>query len=163
MSNGGGAFSAEEVAYLKSLPAVADATSRRITYAEEFKDHCVERYGQGASPVSLFREAGLDPALVGHKRIECAIARWRKARGVPKMSRRRMQAAQAGEGRMEPSRFTPDRSGLVAGPVLSGGQGDIRDVLIYQQVRRIDELEHQVLELTDRLRHLMGTPGHAGA
>lgn len=163
MSNGGGAFSAEEVAYLKSLPAVADATSRRITYTEEFKDHCVERYAQGASPVSLFREAGLDPALVGHKRIECAIARWRKAKGVPKASRRHVQTAQAGGEWTEPSQFTPDRSGLVAGPVLSDGQGDIRDVLIYQQVRRIDELEHQVLDLTNRLRQVMGAPGHAGA
>lgn len=32
MSNGGGMFSPEEVAYLKTLPAVAEATARRITY-----------------------------------------------------------------------------------------------------------------------------------
>ena len=32
MTSGGGMFSAEEVAYLKTLPAVADATVKRILY-----------------------------------------------------------------------------------------------------------------------------------
>ena len=77
MASGGGAFSVEEVAYLKTLPAVADATRNRIIYTEEFKVDCVLRYAQGESPVQLFREAGLDPSLIGYKRIECAIARWR--------------------------------------------------------------------------------------
>lgn len=52
MTVGGGAFSPEEVKYLKSLPAVAEATSRRITYTDDFKRYCVTRYNEGASPVS---------------------------------------------------------------------------------------------------------------
>lgn len=38
----------------------------------------MERYAVGESPAGIFREAGLDPALIGYKRIERAIARWRK-------------------------------------------------------------------------------------
>lgn len=79
MSNGGGMFSPEEVAYLKTLPAVAEATARRITYSEAFKQSCMRRYHAGESPVKLFREAGLDPALIGYKRIERCFARWRKS------------------------------------------------------------------------------------
>ncbi|MDG5960597.1 hypothetical protein L1K03_04105, partial [Bifidobacterium breve] len=79
MTVGGGAFSPEEVKYLKSLPAVAEATSRRITYTDDFKRYCVTRYNEGASPVRLFREAGLDSALIGYKRIERCLARWREA------------------------------------------------------------------------------------
>lgn len=77
MNTGGGAFSPEEVAYLRTLPAVAEATPNRITYAERFKCECLRRYLAGESPVELFREAGLDPALVGYKRIERSFARWR--------------------------------------------------------------------------------------
>lgn len=80
MCNGGGAFSQEEVEYLRSLPAVAEATTRRITYTEAFKHNCVRRYRSGESPVEIFREAGLDPSLIGHKRIERCLARWRGMR-----------------------------------------------------------------------------------
>ena len=79
MTVGGGAFSPEEIKYLKSLPAVAEATSKRITYTDDFKRYCVTRYNKGASPVRLFREAGLDSALIGYKRIERCLARWREA------------------------------------------------------------------------------------
>ena len=61
MTVGGGSFSPEEIKYLKSLPAVAEATSKRITYTDDF------------------REAGLDSALIGYKRIERCLARWREA------------------------------------------------------------------------------------
>ena len=87
MTVGGGAFSPEEVKYLKSLPAVAEATSKRITYTDDFKRYCVTRYNEGASPVRLFREAGLDSALIGYKRIErclAAGARHRMKSWVPK-------------------------------------------------------------------------------
>lgn len=79
MTSGGGMFSPEEIRYLKSLPAVAEVTAKRITYTDEFKRYCIRRYNEGASPVRLFRDAGLDPALIGYKRIERCIARWRAA------------------------------------------------------------------------------------
>ena len=79
MTVGGGSFSPEEIKYLKSLPAVAEATSKRITYTDDFKRYFLTRYNKGASPVRLFREAGLDPALIGYKRIERCLARWREA------------------------------------------------------------------------------------
>lgn len=79
MASGGGMFSPEEIKYLKSLPAVAEVTEKRITYTDDFKRYCVSHYNEGASPVRMFREAGLDPALIGYKRIERCIARWREA------------------------------------------------------------------------------------
>ena len=79
MTSGGGTFSPEEIKYLKSLSAVAEATAKRITYTDDFKRYCVVHYNEGASPVRMFREAGLDPALIGYKRIERCLARWREA------------------------------------------------------------------------------------
>ena len=78
MTSGGGTFSPEEIKYLKSLSAVAEATAKRITYTDDFKRYCVVHYNEGASPVRMFREAGLDPALIGYKRIERCIARWKE-------------------------------------------------------------------------------------
>ncbi|WP_150383686.1 hypothetical protein [Bifidobacterium rousetti] len=70
-------FTQEQIAYLESLPAVEHASATRITYAEDFCRICLERYRHGASPTAMFREAGLDPKLVGYKRIERCFARWK--------------------------------------------------------------------------------------
>ncbi|WP_146143590.1 hypothetical protein [Bifidobacterium callitrichos] len=60
------------------MPAVARASATRIRYADDFRRACLERYRHGESPTALFREAGLDPKLVGYKRIERCFARWKR-------------------------------------------------------------------------------------
>lgn len=67
----------ETVDYLLRLPAVASATSKQIRCTEEFRRRVVRGYGRGESPEAMFREAGLGPEIIGYKRIERAIARWR--------------------------------------------------------------------------------------
>ena len=71
---GNSAFSKDEIDYLYSLPAVVRVTKSRITYAEAFKRECARRYMMGESPTRVFREAGLDPALIGYKRVERCVA-----------------------------------------------------------------------------------------
>lgn len=180
MCNGGGAFSPEEVEYLRSLPVVAEATSRRITYTESFKHNCMRRYHAGESPVELFREAGLDPSLIGYKRIERCFARWRKIAcrmgtdrlvsvdgngGVmPSASAGVVPSADSAEAArsavsqpVQPTQTTETQSNATLpaprnaaeAPILSGG--DVRDLLIAQQVRRIDELEREVAALRAEL------------
>ena len=71
-------FTDWERSYLLSLAAVDEVDSRsRIHYADWFRVECMRRYRAGEKPTALFREAGLDPKLVGHKRIERAFAYWR--------------------------------------------------------------------------------------
>lgn len=77
MTSGGGTFSPEEIKYLKSLSAVAEATAKRITYTDDFKRYCVVHYNEGASPVRMFREAGLDPGsnrVQAHRTLPCPLA-----------------------------------------------------------------------------------------
>ena len=76
---GGGVFSDEEIQLLRGLPAVANVTRNRITYSDAFKQLCTIRYLAGESPTKIFREAGLPPDLVGYKRIERSVARWKAA------------------------------------------------------------------------------------
>lgn len=79
MARSGGRFSDEEIRQLRKLPSVANVTHDRITYSDTFRHVCVIRYLAGESPTKIFREAGLPPELIGHKRIERCVARWKAA------------------------------------------------------------------------------------
>ena len=71
-----GKFTAKERAYLASLPAVESVSASHIRYADSFRIEVMCRYNAGESPAAIFREAGLDPKLIGYKRIERCIARF---------------------------------------------------------------------------------------
>ena len=119
MTSGGGTFSPEEIKYLKSLSAVAEATAKRITYTDDFKRYCVVHYNEGASPVRMFREAGLDPALIGYKRIERCLARWRESQDEILNSGNAKAGVEnkLGGGRSDSELF---RSGAAGAPNISG-------------------------------------------
>lgn len=78
-----GAYSAKSCVHRKDpqIPGVLDAvesvTQYRICYSKEFRDDCMRRYAEGGSPAAIFREAGLDPKIIGYKRVERCIARWK--------------------------------------------------------------------------------------
>ena len=96
-------FSDAEMALLSGLDAVAWVTRTRITYTDSFKRDAVTRYRQGESPVRIFREAGLDPRIIGNKRIERCIARWKREPPDAGTTRPHAPAADAGrEGRPAP-------------------------------------------------------------
>lgn len=69
----------DELQMLRDLPAVANVSKDLITYSNAFKQVCVIRYLAGESPTKIFREAGLPPELIGYKRIERSVARWKAA------------------------------------------------------------------------------------
>ena len=87
--------------------------------------HCAVRRA-GEKPTALFREAGLDPKLIGYKRIERAFARWRYMDRTP-TSRETSKALPA---------FKP------VAPV-----SDQRDKLISEQALRIQQLEEEISKL----------------
>ena len=74
-----GKFTAKERAYLLTLHAVESVTQGRIFYTEEFKADCMRRYHEGDSPARIFAEAGLYSDLIGYKRIERCVSRWRES------------------------------------------------------------------------------------
>ena len=72
-------FSLEERSYLLSLDAVEDVSENTIRYSDSFKAECMRRYRAGTRPARIFRDAGLLPEILGYKRIERSVARWRQA------------------------------------------------------------------------------------
>lgn len=151
-------FSAREMRYLQSLPAVERVSQKRIQYTEEFKRDCMRRYRNGESPAKIFRSAGLDTALIGYKRIERCFARWRRTEegdddGGEAPNRGGFEVSQ-----------TDRWVGPAMPPVNDGRYFTTRDdmapdsmdlqtclLVVAQQARRIDQLEHKVKQLEHRL------------
>ncbi|KFI99116.1 HTH domain-containing protein [Bifidobacterium stellenboschense] len=144
---GTGTFTNEEIAYLRSLPAVARVSNGRIRYSEAFRRECMRRYHAGESPVRIFRDAGLDASLIGYKRIERCIARWRSMPDAPETvggADGNEPGAARADGRLAKP-FTPELN-------VRAGKRDLRDLLISQQVLLIEHLESEV----ERLRAEVG-------
>ncbi|NEG90630.1 HTH domain-containing protein [Bifidobacterium aerophilum] len=169
---GNSAFTQEEIAYLYSLPAVSRVTNGRITYSESFKKECTRQYLAGKSPARLFREAGLDPSLIGYKRVERCVARWKVRYGA-------QVKAEAEAGASGSDSGSAQSGGPLAGGAAAavsamqrfmryGQTGELpfapdsaegramTDMLFRQQIRHIDELEKQLDDMRRRVARLTG-------
>ena len=152
-----GKFTAKERAYLASLPAVESVSASRIRYSDHFRVEAMCRYNAGESSSAIFREAGLDPKLIGYKRIERCIARWkqqerderRKGKGAMNhylqdveddLSIAELQGA-THEGETNDPTEADESQNMAA--KLAQAQLTISkcDMLIAKQALRIDELE----------------------
>ena len=72
-------FTDVQVKKLSKNKWIKNITNKGITYTDEFKYKLVkecENYKK--FPQDVFRECGIDPEIVGKKRIECSAYRWRK-------------------------------------------------------------------------------------
>nr|WP_239512285.1 hypothetical protein [Bifidobacterium sp. SMB2] len=130
------------------MPAVTDVVDKRIAYSEAFKVQCMTRYAAGDSPVQIFRDAGLDSSLIGYKRIERCIARWRKTvlpkingepvpekPQVPRVDVLRQKIAEA--------------SGIAAEHIDESNA--LREMLLESQLRRIEDLEKELKDVRTML------------
>lgn len=50
-----------------------------ITYTDEFKELFIAQNEKGKFPSKIFRDCGLNPEVVGRRRIDSASKRWREA------------------------------------------------------------------------------------
>ena len=104
----------------------ADETHRRRLVAKEFQVRCMAQYLRGNGPTSIFASAGLDPKIMGGKRIERAIARWK---ADPKIM-------------------------LEAQTLANKSDSGQRDLLVITQAMTIKWLEKKVMDLQKQL-HLL--------
>lgn len=183
-SLGGGVFSIREVEYMESLPAVDRVRSGRIVYNDAFKRDCIRRYRNGESPAEIFRSAGLDSALIGYKRIERSIARWKATLGddgepptVPSpfivstdtrwnpSQRRRLNSVSPQPDRRY--RYVDDTADTATIDPSDAQRQDVeeidtRNLIIAQQARRIRQLEIELSELRHAKCNLAENPYGGG-
>jgi hypothetical protein len=62
-------LSQEQIENLRRCPQVCSATEVLVCFTAEFKQLFYTEYKKGRSPKSILREAGIDPAWLGDKRI----------------------------------------------------------------------------------------------
>ena len=132
------------------------------------------RYNAGESPSAIFREAGLDPKLIGYKRVERCIARWkqqerderRKGKGAMNhylqdveddLSIAELQGTTR-EGETNDLTEADESQNMAA--KLAQAQLTINkcDMLIAKQALRIDELERANASLLDKLNKAIPSP-----
>ena len=70
-------FDEPERKYLCSLDIIDACTEKRITWNKTFIEYAEKELEAGSRPVYIFRGAGVGPELIGRKRIERCVARWR--------------------------------------------------------------------------------------
>lgn len=77
-------FTADQRRLLEDLDAVDHVDSRgNIHYTKEFSKHAIAEYQRGKGPKQIFTEAGFPLEILGYKRIERAMYRWRHAYDTP--------------------------------------------------------------------------------
>ena len=130
-------FTQAEVYYLNTLPAVERASADRITYSHDFQVRCMAQYLRGNGPTSIFASAGLDPKIVGGKRIERAIARWKADPGNT------LVVVEHDPQIMLEARDFANASG-----------SDQHDLLVLTQSMTIKWLEKKVIDLQTRINAL---------
>lgn len=71
-------FTDEQMRLLKGNDAISEVSRTRIYYREWFQIQAIMKNRLGMGPTRIFTEAGLPPSLVGYKRIERRMSRWRR-------------------------------------------------------------------------------------
>lgn len=71
-------FTDEQLEFLVKNPYVKSASSKAITYTEEFKAHFVAEYETGKTPSEILRASGFDLRALGKQRIDNLSRRFKK-------------------------------------------------------------------------------------
>ena len=82
-------FNKEQIKILLQNQNVEKCSEKSITYHKEFKISSINKYHEGLSPNTIFREAGFDIDLIGRKTPKRCLQGWRKVfklKGVGKLS-----------------------------------------------------------------------------
>lgn len=72
-------FSQAQIIELQANPNIERCSDKSISYSKEFKILAVKKYyEEGYSPTMIFKEAGLDPGLIGEGVPGDSLQRWRR-------------------------------------------------------------------------------------
>ena len=71
-------FNEHQRRQIEANPNVASVSDRSIQYTADFKLKAVRENLAGKGPAQIFREAGFDLEIIGLKKAQSAIKRWKK-------------------------------------------------------------------------------------
>jgi transposase-like protein len=72
-------YSEEQARIIQANPNVKNCSSKSITYSKDFKIKAVKAWlEEGQSPNTIFKQAGLDPSLIGMWKPSGCLKLWRR-------------------------------------------------------------------------------------
>ncbi|TPF92567.1 hypothetical protein BW14_08485 [Bifidobacterium sp. UTBIF-68] len=150
-ASGSRSFTPEQVRYLGSLPAVSTVGPNRIRYERGFAAACLKRYRQGAAPTELFRKAGLEPELIGRKRIERCFFRWKERESAILRYAQEDDGWYFIHGDVRTKGAKTESKGASVGEVMWLVPGSVRDRVMEQLVSYNEMLERENKQLRELL------------
>lgn len=63
-------FTEEQIEELKKNPYVKKVTEKTVNFTKEFKEHFINEINDGKGPHRIFVESGINPYILGNKRID---------------------------------------------------------------------------------------------
>lgn len=72
-------FTPEEIEILRKNENIEAVTEKYISYKASFKELCIGNAEKGIPAEATFSQCGLDPEIMGRKRIRSACDNWRMA------------------------------------------------------------------------------------
>ena len=70
-------FNEHQQRVLEANPNVASVSDRAVQYTPEFKIHAVKESLAGKGPAQIFSESGFDLTVIGSKKANSSLNRWR--------------------------------------------------------------------------------------
>lgn len=72
-------FSKEEIETLRKNKYVKRVSEKGITYTDEFKHQAIEQSEKGLMSTEIFEQAGFNLSIIGRKRAQDSLDRWKRA------------------------------------------------------------------------------------
>lgn len=72
-------FTIEQQELLRMNPNIKKVTEKSITYSDSFKLFAIEEHAKGKTPHEIFKQAGINPNIIGSKNPCRCLIRWKKA------------------------------------------------------------------------------------
>ena len=72
-------FTLEHQKLLKMNPHIEKVSEKSITYKDSFKLIAIEEYMKGKTPSEIFRQAGINPEIIGRDNPKRCLRRWRNS------------------------------------------------------------------------------------
>ena len=131
-------FNEHQLRLLESNPNVASVSERAIQYTAEFKLRAVKENQAGKGPKQIFEENSFDIEMIGVKKAQSALSRWRKTvqmHGEQGFLEERRGKASTGRPKME--NLSPDKKLAKAEARIQLLEAELT------LLKKIDELERK--------------------
>lgn len=124
-------FTDEQIKILESNPYIQKITYKSIKYSQHFKEEFWRLYSQGKTPSSILSSFGIDPHILGQKRISNIVQRI-------KMEAERLEG------------FTDKR-------IANSGRPKTKDMTPEEKIRYLEHriaYQNQEIEFLKKIRHV---------